>query len=170
LKGELKMKKIIASIILLFISGCTPYQPSGFLGGYSETQLSPDVFRINFRGNGYTSSERTGDFAMLRASELTIKEGFKYFALINETNTSKTSTYTTSGSAYTTGSSNIYGRNGSYSGSYSGYTTYNPPQTHYISKPRSELMIQCFKEKPEEIYIFDAEFLMQSIKKKYKLK
>ncbi len=60
---------LLASVFSLwFLSGCaTSYQQRGFAGGYSETQLAPDVFRVNFEGNGYTSSERAQDFALLRA-------------------------------------------------------------------------------------------------------
>ncbi len=71
---------------LWFLSGCaTSYQQKGFTGGYSETQLAPDVFRVNFQGNGYTSSERAQDFALLRAAELSLERGFRYFALLDET-------------------------------------------------------------------------------------
>ena len=42
---------IIISIVALFIQGCTTaYQRSGFSGGYSETQLDENVFKVSFRG------------------------------------------------------------------------------------------------------------------------
>src|SRR5438128_1156200 len=91
----------VGSAILL--SGCaTSYQSNGFTGGYSETRLAPDVFRVVFNGNGYTSGERAQDFALLRASDLTIQGGCSYFAIIDEKNSTSTSSFTTPGHAQTT--------------------------------------------------------------------
>lgn len=157
-------------MFVLLISGCaTPYQPDGFTGGYSDTQLAPDVFRVFFQGNGYTSSERIQDFAMLRAAELTIREGFKHFAIVNESSSDEISSFTTPGYSHTTGSGYVSGGYGNYYGTYSGHTTYNPPQTYFISKPRCEFLIKCFPEKTDDIYTFDALFLQNSIKRKYKI-
>src|SRR5437764_1386447 len=55
---------------LLFVACATPYQRHGFTGGFSESQLDENVFRVNFRGNGYTSPERAADFTLLRSAEL----------------------------------------------------------------------------------------------------
>ena len=157
---------IIAAVI--FINGCaTSYHSTGFTGGYSETQLAPDVFRIHFAGNGYTSGERAQDFAMLRAADLTLQHGFKCFAIIDESSSTAVSSFTTPGSATTTGSAYVSGGYGNYYGSYSDQTTYTPPQTYYVFKPRAGLLIRCFTDKPEAIYTFDAAFLQQSLKQKY---
>lgn len=149
---------------LWVLNGCaTSYQQKGFTGGYSETQLAPDVFRVNFQGNGYTSAERAQDFALLRAAELSLERGFKYFALLDEASSNKLSTFTTPGSAYTTGSA--YG-SGNYA-TYSGHTTYTPGQTFLISKPHTGVLVRGFTNKLDDIYTFDAEFLRQSLKRKY---
>ncbi len=166
---------IVGCAFLFFVAGCaTPYQPVGLGGGYSETQLAPDVFRVNVRGNGYTSNERAQDFALLRAAELTLQHGFKYFAIIDESSSTDVSTYSTPGSSQTTGSStgtaNVYGNYGTYQGTYSGTTTYNPPQTYNIHKPRSSISVRCFADKPDSTYTFDAVFLQQSISQKYGIK
>lgn len=164
------MKRAILACTFLLLAGCaTPYQPCGFAGGYSDTQLAPDGFRVFFRGNGYTSRERTQDFAMLRAAELTIEGGFKHFAILDESSSEEVSTFTTPGSSQTTGSAYVYGGSRSYYGTYSGHTTYYPPQTYFIFKPHSEFLIKCFPEKPEAIYTFDALFLQNSLKQKYKI-
>jgi len=160
--------QIFAIAAVIFISGCaTSYHSTGFTGGYSETQLAPDVFRIHFAGNGYTSGERAQDFAMLRAADLALQHGFKYFAIIDESSSTAVSSFTTPGSATTTGSAYVSGGYGNYYGSYSDQTTYTPPQTYYVFKPRAGLLIRCFTDKPEAIYTFDAVFLQQSLKQKY---
>ena len=47
---------VILSLALL--AGCaTPYQRMGALGGYQEEQLAPDIYRVAFFGNGYTSPQ-----------------------------------------------------------------------------------------------------------------
>jgi hypothetical protein len=161
---------ILLLCVMTFSAGCvTPYQPKGRIGGYSDTQLAPDVFRVTFQGNGYTSEDRADDFALLRAAELTLQNGFKYFAVIEGSSSPDVTTWTTPGSGHTSGSVQIYGGPDSYTGTYSGHTTYTPPQTTFISRPRSELLIRCLADKPEEFYAFDASFLQESIKQKYKI-
>jgi len=174
---------ILALGTLLVLSGCaTGYHSSGFTGGYSDTQLAPDVYRVVFRGNGYTAPERAQDLALLRASELTLRCGFTCFAVIDERHSTSISTFTTPGhadtTAYGTGytSGNIYLNpyGGSYSGTSSAYvnaqTTYTPPQTYVFYKPQTGILVRAFQTKPDGIFTFDAAFLQQSLKQKYQIK
>src|SRR5262245_15060327 len=109
--------RVIPLIICCLVTACaTPYQSTGFSGGFSETRLAPDVFRVNFSGNGYTSAERAQDFAFLRAAELTLAAGFKYFVPLKEASSTTVSTITTPGFASTTGSISMYGGYGEFSG------------------------------------------------------
>ena len=48
-------------------SCATTYQSEGLTGGFSETQLDENIFRVTFYGNGYTGKERVTDFALLRS-------------------------------------------------------------------------------------------------------
>jgi hypothetical protein len=180
----LKPTKLVLPLgILVVLSGCaTGYHSTGFTGGYSDTQLAPDVYRVVFRGNGYTAAERAQDFALLRASELTLQRGFTCFAIIDERDSTAISTFTTPGhadtTAYGTGysSGNIYLNpyGGTYSGTSSAYvnahTTYTPPQTYVFYKPRSGILVKAFQTKPAGIFTFDAAFLQQSLKQKYRIK
>jgi hypothetical protein len=153
-----------SGLSLWVLSSCaTSYHQKGFTGGYSETQLAPDVFRVNFQGNGYTSAERAQDFVLLRAAELSLERGFRYFALLDEESSSKLGIFTTPGSAHTTGSAYRSGN----SATYSGYTTYTPGHTFLISKPHTGVLVRGFTNKPDDIYTFDTEFLQQSLKRKY---
>src|SRR5438552_803630 len=83
------MKTSLASVALFCLAllfGCaTPYAGNGLLGGYSDTALAPDVYRISFQGNGFTSPERSQDFAILHAADLTLSHGYHYFGIINQT-------------------------------------------------------------------------------------
>ena len=54
---------------VMYLTGCaTPYQPMSFGGGFAETQLDENVFRVEVRGNGFTGRERVQDFALLRGA------------------------------------------------------------------------------------------------------
>lgn len=156
--------KAVLSIILggVLLSSCaTSYKPSGMDGGYSETRLAPDVVRITFRGNQYTQKERAQDFALLRAAELCQQAGYSHFTVIDEANDTKTNAIVLPGSSYTSGS--FYGN------SYSGTSTFVPPQTVITRQPESGLLVKFFKAKPAGGNAFDAAFIVGSIKGKYGL-
>ncbi len=50
----------------------------------AKPKCAPDTFRVVFRGNEFTTGERTQDFSLLRAAELTLEHGFSQFAVLNE--------------------------------------------------------------------------------------
>ena len=151
---------VLASGLLYF--GCaTPYQSSNFFGGFSETQLAPDVFRVSFSGNGYTSGERAQDFVMLWAADLTVAHGYAYFAVLNENNSVQQSSYVTPGYAATTINSYGYYAHAS--------TTYYPAREHIFYKPSSGLLVGLFHSQPTNLYTFDAVFLQNSLRQKYKI-
>ena len=160
------MTKLLSLILLgAFLSGCaTEYQRQGFSGGYSETQLGENIFQVSFRGNGYTRGERASDFALLRSAEVASENGFRYFIVVESGRDSSLSTYTTPTQSYTTGSAYGYG-NTAYG---SATTTTYGGQTYLIRKPSATNTIVCFKEKPDGAgLVFDAEFVMRSLKSKY---
>jgi len=139
--------KTIAAVFLatIAVAGCaTSYQQRGFSGGFSETQLAENVFEVRFSGNGYTSSERASDFALLRSAELSLERGFRYFVVDDNENDRQVTidTVTTSSGA------NIYS----------------------TSKPGARKVIVCFKEKPDWTgVIYEARFVVQSIRGKYEI-
>lgn len=150
---------------LILLAGCaTPYKSDGLLGGFSETQLSPNVWRVNFHGNGYTRSERASDMALLRSADITLENGFTHFALADSGESSKTSAYTTpivaNTSINTTHAGNqVYG---------SARTTYSGGQTYFVSSPSANNTVVMFKGQPSDVPMaFDAAFLCQSLGRKY---
>jgi hypothetical protein len=88
------MKKIIlaaSAVAALGLSACavtpTPYQPLGIpgspaTGGFSEIQLEPNRFRVNFSGNSYTRRDVVENFLLLRSAELTLAQGGDWFAAV----------------------------------------------------------------------------------------
>jgi hypothetical protein len=159
-----KMKTFIAVLTLTLLTGCsTPYQQTGFSGGFTETRLQENAFSVSFRGNGYTSRERSTDFALLRCAELTMEHGFRFFVIADSTQDTKTAYYNTGESSQTYGTVHTVG-NTSY-GSFN--TSSSGSMTVPIRKPRSAYTVFCFKEKPEGAMAYDAEYLANSIRQKY---
>ncbi len=98
--------RTFALLAVLFSVGCaTPYQPHGFRGGYSESRLGPDAFTVRFHGNAYVAASRVSDFTMLRAAELTLELGYRYFVLLGERDrTSRHRSANTTSRTFVTGS------------------------------------------------------------------
>jgi hypothetical protein len=137
-----KMGIFTTAIILLFIQ-CTPYQSAGFTGGFSETKLDENVWKVQFKGNGYTNLERASDLCLLRSAELCLINGYTHFATVESDKYVSQHQYTTS--------SRKTGRS-----------------THTVSKPRTAYTIVCYEEKPEE-FSYNARFLLKSLMAKYEL-
>jgi hypothetical protein len=160
------MENRLAFLLLaVVLGGCaTTYQPTGFSGGYSQTQLGENIFRVSFRGNAYTSGERAADFTLLRSAELAAEHGFRYFVVVESASDSSVSMHTTPTQSYTTGSAYAIG-NTAYG---SARTTTYGGQTYVVRKPSTTNTILCFREKPDvAALVFDVEFIQQSIKQKY---
>ncbi len=161
------MKKLlILGCVAVLVSGCaSSYKPNSMFGGFDETMLSPDTFRISVGGNAFTSGGRVQDFALLRAAELSIQNQCPYFVVLDQENRVKTSRYISPSTTSTNASANMYGNSiyGQANTTYSGGTISN------IEKPITAIVVQCFKENPSHVKAFDAVWLEQSLKAKYKI-
>jgi hypothetical protein len=154
----LKLSKSILTLAITFaILGCaSPYQSYGFAGGFKETQLDTNVWRVFFEGNGYTQSDRAEDFAMLRSAELTLANGFTHFAFSSSKTGKDISTYSRPVRVYSSDTSSAIRVTGG--------------TTEIISKPTATNIVVMFKGKPElNSAIFDATFICNSIGKKYEV-
>jgi hypothetical protein len=139
--------------IVVALAGCaTAYQERGFTGGFSETLLAPDTFKVQFSGNAYTTAERASDFVILRAADKSMELGCSYFGVANEANGASV------GSA-SIGSAG-WGQHGAWAFS----------STIPVVKPHTALLVKCFREQQPGINLFDAHFIDQSIRSKYGLK
>jgi hypothetical protein len=160
------MKKHIALIpLLIILSGCaTSYQKQGFSGGFEETQIAPNAWRVSFNGNGYTSRSRSEEFALLRSADLAMQNGFNYFILVGSNSDTLVSSITTPITSTTNVTGSTYGNNfnaTSNTNSYGGNTI-------LISKPSTTNTVLMFKEKPDNAgIVYDAFFLCLSLAAKY---
>ncbi|MGZ5182231.1 MAG: CC0125/CC1285 family lipoprotein [Ramlibacter sp.] len=69
----------IAAAALLLAACATPYQPLGAQGGFSDKQLAPDRYSVEFRGNGNTPADLVGNMYLYRCAELTVNGKFDLF-------------------------------------------------------------------------------------------
>lgn len=161
------MKFTFTLFIAFLLIGCaTSYQAEGFTGGFSETQLDRNVFKVTFKGNGRTRSERAEDFVLLRSAELTLKHGFSHFAIIDERQTTDQVVITTPTEYQTTGSANSYGNFANFSAT----TTTSGGNSYVIKRPSASNTIVCFNGKPNNgLFVYDAQFIYNGLTSKYKI-
>ena len=92
----------VASAVALAagLSACvspTPYQPlvkGGVTsGGYTETRIEPNRWRVTFAGNTMTKRETVEGYLLFRAAELTLQNGDDWFAMVDRQTDAKSRTY-----------------------------------------------------------------------------
>jgi hypothetical protein len=81
------MKKLIlTTVAALSLAACatgpTAYGPASTGGGFgfNNTQIENDRFRISYTGR---SPEEAHDYALLRASEIALAEGYSHFKVLH---------------------------------------------------------------------------------------
>jgi hypothetical protein len=84
------------------LSACvtpTPYQPAVVghpsAGGYSETRIEPDRWRVTFAGNSMTSRDTVEAYLLFRAAEVTLQNGFDWFEMVDRSTSQSGRTYVT---------------------------------------------------------------------------
>ena len=137
-----KLRIIWLLPIVIALTGCaTSYHRLNYTGeGYSEILTNPDSFIVTFKGNVCTSPETVAQYALLRAAELTLKNGYKYFIVnssIDQTASFNYNSFRASASA-----SNINAVSFS----------------NTLVKPGASIFVKCFKEKPQIDGSIDAEY------------
>ena len=141
-------KTVLMFLCLILISSCaTTYKKASSLTGtgYSDSVLQQGMYEITFNGNSDTQVTTAQDYALLRAAEICLENGYQTFEIINLKDNSTTET-----GAFT----NYYGRY--YASTYVTSSTY----------PKITLIIKCSKEKN---LTFIAEEIKTNLRKKYNL-
>ena len=70
------------ALTLLALAACeTPYQETGLFGGVSAARISDDTAQIEANGNGYTDPATIQRYALRRAAEETLNDGFDLFQI-----------------------------------------------------------------------------------------
>ncbi|RAK59429.1 hypothetical protein DJ021_06210 [Phenylobacterium hankyongense] len=75
----------------------TPYQPKvpgqASSGGYSETRIEANRWRVSFSGNSLTSRETVEGYLLYRAAELTLQQGADWFMIVDRNTARDARTY-----------------------------------------------------------------------------
>lgn len=86
----MKFKLLLVSFIVILITGCASgYNARGSWWnifneqGYSSKVLDDGSYLVKFDGNGYTSSKKASDFALLRASEICLEQGKSFVEILD---------------------------------------------------------------------------------------
>ena len=157
------MRRIVACLLIsFFLSACatTSYKKIDSWGyGYQETQLQPDVYRVDYEGSVDTDVPTVKDFALLRCAELTLQKGYKFFIILDAKSSTKVSVVTVP---------SVYQKPFD---SYIQPSPYDMTTVDAFSEPSLSNTIQCFKEKPSNLntLVYDAQKIQENIKSKHKL-
>jgi hypothetical protein len=66
------------------VSCATPYTQQGLIGGFDVKELRPDVFRVSFQGNGFTTRESVQTYWLYRCAQLALEKGFTGFEILSD--------------------------------------------------------------------------------------
>ncbi|MCA3740695.1 hypothetical protein [Phenylobacterium sp.] len=138
---------LVAACILGLGACATPYQEMGFTGGVSASQLGADTFQIVATGNGYTSAATIERYALRKAAEVTVSNGFDLFLITSAADQGRIA------SVMTNSQISSYGDSGYAYG-------YSTP----IFKPGQTMVVRTFKgSKPSDAppNLYDARELLR---------
>ncbi len=91
-RGIIRLALFIGLIINL--NGCaagyhslgflgTGYHSSNLAGGYKETQIDQNTYRISFKANPFTSYDTLANYILYRCAEFTQQHGYDYFIVLD---------------------------------------------------------------------------------------
>ena len=136
--------------VTLLLAGCqTPYQEQGLLGGVHAQRLDSQTAVITAKGNAYTGATTVRLYAIRRAAEETLADGFDWFSIDGSQDISRSGTIVHPGTytSNTTADVSAVGNTAYGTATTTGFSTPGSVQT-YI-KPGQEVVIHMFKgEKP----------------------
>lgn len=139
------MNKIIVIMLAIGLTSCsTGYHASNFWrNGYSETLTSDDSFLVTFEGNEWTTKKDTKKFAMMRASELTLRNGYQFFEIVKEEDNTTECVRTTKKEDTVI----------------EGVTTW---LTEGVDMPSVTLYVKCHHTKPHHASSIDASYFLRN--------
>ena len=85
------------------------HKPALRLGGFSEIQLAPDIYRVSFSPYGYIPWDLAYQAGLLHCATLAIQNGYRYFGVLTIENYGSGNSFSLPGNSYTYGTSDARG-------------------------------------------------------------
>jgi len=83
LYGIVMVRRLGLLLLMLLVTVATCYRSDGPPGGYRDTRLASDMFRLSFAAYGYISRAQVQDYALWGAAEITLRYGYRYFVVLD---------------------------------------------------------------------------------------
>lgn len=166
------MKHSWLFLVALILAGCrTPYmaydcEPTGepwpfpgwnCKGGYSELELGSETYQVSFSGRNI-STAKSQDYALLRAAELTLEKGHRYFLVLGTRSQTDVQLHSSPGASQTTLVDDGFAFTTGYGG---GTSSTRLPQASYV--------IRVLDDSGEHPNAYDALMIQRSVRQKYQL-
>ena len=168
---------LVVSVSALLLASCASLQQRSFssLGQFEDFQLNDQLYRVRYVGNGYTSQSEAEQITLLQAARITLQNGFRYFAVVEDGSVSRV---VPQQRAWNAGVS-VYGGYGSgyyYPYSYnSGWYLHDRFQSAYFSnwdfmdRVQVNYTIAVTQTKSNQQTQFDAQTILRSLGSRYRL-
>lgn len=155
----MKLKIAVCFILICCLSGCgAHHRHRGHRGGYSDMALAHDIYKISFKGKFFTSRDKAQDYALIRCAEVTLREGYRYFIVMNAND------YRDQINLRTPATINTYGSS-TYSAGYGNFhavSSINPGTVYEINKYESIILIKLLKSNKNYPFAFEAETILNN--------
>ena len=153
-------RRVLLALLPLVLACATPYQKTGFRGGFEDYPMGSDIFVVAFQGNAYTGRDRAMMMLHYRCAELTVENGGVAFAVLDGSNTDAYAYFTTPGQATTTTTATVTPVGRSATVNATSQTTLTPAQVHTFVKPGRSVVMRLFRDPPPP-GVFDAKEVMR---------
>jgi hypothetical protein len=81
-RNRVAVKALLICWLVLLTACTTAYGPAGQTRGYSETQLTRNVFAVRVRESAHGSKSKATELCLLRCAEVTLAYGFRHFVVL----------------------------------------------------------------------------------------
>jgi len=165
------MKKIFMTLLIMVVSllsSCAsnekidryyPYSYKNDNEGYSEMKIDKNIYRVSYHGASTVLADEAEELTLLRSAELTLKNGFTHFSIMNGVSRSDGSVSTGGG---------IGGAIGGIAGSIG--VGLGASSSSSLSSTTNTIILYHGKPNESSNLIYDAKFLMEQMGKKYLIK
>jgi len=81
----IRWEAAVAASLLLLLAGCaTPFGADKGYGGYADSPIEGNLFRVAFTATPGLGPQAVHDLALLRAAEITQEHGKEWFSIVRE--------------------------------------------------------------------------------------